>query len=128
MSKEIDWDEVRIQAAIAALPKAMGMVADAALRGCRLTETTCPRQAAVTAIEYADALVMLMYGIGDIKMRMFNIGELKRIMGFPDNYILVGTQAEQKKYIGNAVEVTIARKLCEALCGELCKRRIKVTA
>ncbi len=58
---------------------------------------------------------MIIYGISDIKMRMLKISELKRIMGFPENYALVGTQAEQKKFIGNAVEVNISRKLCEAL-------------
>ena len=62
---------------------------------------------------------MAMYGIIDVKMRMLNIQELKRIMGFPDDYTLVGTQAEQKKYIGNAVEVNMARVLCEALCKHL---------
>lgn len=62
---------------------------------------------------------MAMYGIIDIYMRMLNVGELKRIMGFPSDYILVGTQAEQKKYIGNAVEVNMARVLCEALYKEL---------
>jgi len=62
---------------------------------------------------------MAMYGIIDVKMRMLNIRELKRIMGFPEDYTLVGTQAEQKKYIGNAVEVNMARVLCEALCEEL---------
>ncbi len=41
---------------------------------------------------------------------------LKKIMGFPEDYVLVGTQADQKKFIGNAVEVTIARAWCEALC------------
>ena len=62
---------------------------------------------------------MAMYGIIDIKMRMLNIKELKRIMGFPEDYILIGTQAEQKKFIGNAVEVNMARVLCEALCKRL---------
>ena len=62
---------------------------------------------------------MALYGIVNIKMRMLNIHELKRIMGFPDNYILVGTQADQKKFIGNAVEVNMARVLCEALCRSL---------
>lgn len=57
---------------------------------------------------------MAHYNIVDIKMRMLRILELKRIMGFPDDYILVGTQAEQKKYIGNAVEVNMARSLCLA--------------
>lgn len=59
---------------------------------------------------------MLVYGLADIKMRMLRIDELKKIMGFPENYILVGTQADQKKFIGNAVEVNMARVLCECLC------------
>lgn len=62
---------------------------------------------------------MAMYGIVDIKMRMLVVDELKLIMGFPEDYVLIGTQAEQKKFIGNAVEVTIARKWCEALCAGL---------
>ncbi|MBQ7853898.1 MAG: DNA cytosine methyltransferase [Muribaculaceae bacterium] len=62
---------------------------------------------------------MALYGIVDIKMRMLKIPELKKIMGFPEDYVLVGTQAEQKKYIGNAVEVTIARRWCEALCAKI---------
>lgn len=69
---------------------------------------------------------MAIYDIIDIKMRMLNIGELKRIMGFPDSYILVGTQAEQKKFIGNAVEVNMSRVLCEALCNELTAKQIAV--
>lgn len=62
---------------------------------------------------------MALYGIIDIKMRMLRIPELKRIMGFPSDYVLVGTQADQKKFIGNAVEVNMARVLCEALCARL---------
>lgn len=62
---------------------------------------------------------MALYGIIDIKMRMLKIPELKRIMGFPDKYKLIGTQAEKKKYIGNAVEVTMARVLCETTCRKL---------
>ncbi|MDE5786725.1 MAG: DNA cytosine methyltransferase, partial [Duncaniella sp.] len=59
---------------------------------------------------------MALYCIVDIKMRMLMIDEIKLIQGFPKDYILIGTQAEQKKFLGNAVEVTIARKWCEALC------------
>lgn len=66
---------------------------------------------------------MALYGIIDIKMRMLRISELKRIMGFPENYKLIGTQAEQKKYIGNAVEVNMARVLCEAICKEIIRKR-----
>lgn len=39
---------------------------------------------------------MALYGIIDIKMRMLKISELKLIMGFPKNYVLIGTQADQK--------------------------------
>lgn len=59
---------------------------------------------------------MALYGIVDIKMRMLKIVELLRIMGFPDNYILIGTQADQKKFIGNAVECTQAQVNGESLC------------
>lgn len=64
---------------------------------------------------------MALYGIADIRMRMLRIPELKRIMGFPEDYTLIGTQAEQKKFIGNAVEVNMARVLCESIC-----ERIKI--
>lgn len=67
---------------------------------------------------------MVLYGIIDIKMRMLRIPELKRIMGFPSDYELVGTQADQKKFIGNAVEVNMARALCEALCQRLIEEDI----
>lgn len=68
---------------------------------------------------------MALYGIIDIKMRMLRIPELKRIMGFPSDYVLVGTQADQKNFIGNAVEVNMARVLCEALCARLIEEDIK---
>ena len=69
---------------------------------------------------------MAMYCIIDIKMRMLNISELKRIMGFPKGYILVGTQGEQKKYIGNAVEVNMSKVLCEAICNRLMQNSIAI--
>ena len=58
---------------------------------------------------------MALYGIVDIRMRMLKISELKRIMGFGDEYVLVGTQAEQKKYIGNAVCPEIPMAWCAAI-------------
>lgn len=64
---------------------------------------------------------MALYGIIDIKMRMLRIPELKRIMGFPSDYVLVGTQADQKKFIGNAVVTQVATAMCEALAGALAK-------
>lgn len=66
---------------------------------------------------------MALYGIIDIKMRMLRIPELKKIMGFPEDYKLIGTQADQKKFIGNAVEVNMARVLCETISRRLRKFR-----
>lgn len=66
---------------------------------------------------------MAMYGIIDIMMRMLRIPELKKIMGFPEDYVLMGTQAEQKKYIGNAVEVHMATALVEATAKGLIQQK-----
>lgn len=66
---------------------------------------------------------MAIYGIIDIKMRMLRIAELKKIMGFPEDYVLIGPQSDQKKFIGNAVEVNMARVLCEAICKEINRKR-----
>lgn len=66
---------------------------------------------------------MAIYGIIDIKMRMLRIAELKKIMGFPEDYVLIGPQSDQKKFIGNAVEVNMARVLCEAICKEIVRKR-----
>ena len=58
--------------------------------------------------------IMDEFGIVDIKMRMLKIPELLQIQGFPKDYKLIGTQTEQKKYIGNAVEVNMAKALAFA--------------
>lgn len=55
------------------------------------------------------------HGIIDIMMRMLMIDELLRIQGFGDRYILKGTKAEMKKFIGNAVECTQAKVFAEAI-------------
>jgi len=70
---------------------------------------------------------MALYGIVDIKMRMLKISELKRIMGFPADYVLIGTQSNQKKFIGNAVEVNMARVLCLALARKLHELKLSPT-
>ncbi len=46
---------------------------------------------------------MIDKNISDIKVRPLRIKEMLKITGFPDTYKLIGTQTEQKKYIGNAV-------------------------
>lgn len=58
---------------------------------------------------------MAMYSIVDIKVRMFKVEELLQIQGFPKNYVLLGNQEDKQKFIGNAVEVNMARALCESL-------------
>lgn len=62
---------------------------------------------------------MAMYGIVDITMRMLDETELKMIMGFPRDYVLIGTQAERKKYIGNAVVTIIPKVWAETLAERL---------
>lgn len=60
-----------------------------------------------------------LYGIVDVTMRMLRISEMKRIQGFGDDYVLVGTQEEQKKYLGNAVVTQVATAMCEALASAI---------
>lgn len=62
-------------------------------------------------------LFMAAHGIVDIKMRMLKVRELLRIQGFGDQYQLKGTQTDQKRFIGNSVEVTLAK----------CKVRSRIT-
>lgn len=66
---------------------------------------------------------MAAYGIRDIKMRMLNIRELKLITGFRANYILCGTQSDQKKFIGNAVPVIVAKSWAEEIAAALREQR-----
>jgi DNA (cytosine-5)-methyltransferase 1 len=54
---------------------------------------------------YLIKALMSDYEIIDIKMRMLKISELLQIQGFPIDYRLKGNQKEQKKQIGNAVDV-----------------------
>ncbi len=70
---------------------------------------------------------MAQFGIRDITMRMLKVPELLRIMGLGDQYVLIGNQGEQKKFIGNAVcpEVPAAwcREIASALECTSCKKR-----
>lgn len=59
-------------------------------------------------------LFMAAYGITDIYMRMLKISELKPIQGFPVDYVLKGTQTDQKKFIGNAVHTAVSKALAIA--------------
>lgn len=59
-------------------------------------------------------LFMAIHGIVDIKMRMLKVRELLRIQGFGDQYQLKGTQTDQKRFIGNSVEVNLAKSIVKA--------------
>ena len=71
---------------------------------------------------------MKAYGIADIKMRMLKVPELLKIQGFPSDYILKGTQADQKKFIGNAVVPIVAREIARASATALIQEFNQVTA
>lgn len=62
---------------------------------------------------------MAFHGIIDIKMRMLKVVELKRIQGFPEDYILKGTQVDQKKFIGNSVQPDTVCSWIESIAEEL---------
>ncbi len=59
---------------------------------------------------------MAMYGIIDIKMRMLKVPELKLIQGFQSDYVLLGNQTDQKKFIGNSVPPDLVLAMIEANC------------
>lgn len=58
---------------------------------------------------------MVAYNIKDIKMRMLKIPELLVIQGFPENYELIGTAADKKKYIDNSVHPLVPKAWTESL-------------
>jgi DNA (cytosine-5)-methyltransferase 1 len=47
------------------------------------------------------------------KMRMLQPPELRRIMGFPDSYLIAGTRAQQIMQLGNAVAPPVMRGILE---------------
>ena len=49
----------------------------------------------------------------DVRYRMLHPAELKQAQGFPADYEITGTKAEQTKQIGNAVPVGLAKALIE---------------
>lgn len=71
---------------------------------------------------------MAVFGIVDIKMRMLKVPELLKIQGFPHNYILKGSQADQKKFIGNSVVPHVVKSWIEALSASVRKQIIKQAA
>ncbi|PPK99016.1 DNA cytosine methyltransferase [Parapedobacter indicus] len=58
---------------------------------------------------------MFLYNISDVKMRMLKVLELLLIQGFPGDYILVGNQSDQKKFIGNSVQPDVPKNWMETI-------------
>jgi DNA (cytosine-5)-methyltransferase 1 len=90
-----------------------------------------PRYSIVIGRSVADVKIrqfMAIYGIIDIKMRMLKIPELLRIQGFGEGYKLKGNQSDQKRFIGNAVEVNQATVLVEAMYNGIVNYRELKTA
>lgn len=66
-------------------------------------------------------LFMAHFGIIDVKQRMLYVSELKRIQGFPLDYVLKGNQDDQKKCIGNSVVPHVVTKWTVDLALEVFK-------
>ena len=58
--------------------------------------------------------------------RHFSLTELKRIMGFPDDYIITGSRNAQGRQLGNAVCPPVAKAIAEALKPSLLKLKMEV--
>lgn len=66
---------------------------------------------------------MAAYNIADIKMRMLRLLELLKIQGFPHDYKLEGSQADQKKFIGNSVVPIVVKVWIEELAIRLIEQK-----
>lgn len=69
---------------------------------------------------------MAAYSIVDIKMRMLRVHELLSIQGFPAGYKLEGSQADQKKFIGNSVVPLVVKKWTEAIAMRIIEKKTNV--
>ena len=69
---------------------------------------------------------MAAYGIIDIKMRMLKVPELLKIQGFPDKYKLEGSQADQKKFIGNSVHPLVPKAWYEEMASQFINKKYNV--
>jgi DNA (cytosine-5)-methyltransferase 1 len=51
--------------------------------------------------------------------RRLRVTELKRLMTFPDDYVVCGTRRDQQLQLGNAVPPVLARRIAEQISAEL---------
>lgn len=67
------------------------------------------------------------HNIADVFLRMLKVLELKKIQGFPDDYVLCGNQENQKKFIGNSVTPPVTKAWFKAMA-ERKNKELKVVA
>ena len=60
-------------------------------------------------------LFLRAYNLGDVLLRMLMVKELLAIQGFPADYVLKGSQSDQKRFIGNSVCPKMSQRITEAL-------------
>lgn len=53
------------------------------------------------------------------KGRRLRVAELKRLMTFPDDFVVAGNRREQQLQLGNAVPPLLAQRIAEAIAAEL---------
>ena len=69
---------------------------------------------AISTLTTKEKHALITQTIGDIYFRFISIQEAKELQGFPKDYQLIGTKAEQLRHIGNSVVPLMAQKLIEA--------------
>lgn len=76
--------------------------------------------------KYMKKIKFFMYenNLIDITVRPLTIEESLQVQGFPKNYKLVGTKSEQKKYIGNSVEIETGVALIKGIDLEIQKQSL----
>lgn len=60
---------------------------------------------------------MQEFGITDVFFRMLEPAELAAAQGFPANYSIFGSKADQVKQIGNSVHTAVAKAICQSIGG-----------
>jgi DNA (cytosine-5)-methyltransferase 1 len=53
--------------------------------------------------------------------RRLRVGEVKRLMTFPDGYVVCGNRRQQQLQLGNAVPPALARRVATGIASELAR-------
>lgn len=68
---------------------------------------------AISTLTTREKHALITQVCGDVYFRFITIDEAKKLQGFPDDYILTGSKAEQLRHIGNSVVPLVAKRLIE---------------